>query len=76
MLLGPLQFNSTLRAWHLWWHRWSDRVFVVRSAVIGASALVMSLRMPGNGGVNQAARKIQLFSPAVAASLEPARGRS
>jgi predicted membrane protein DUF2306 len=37
MLLGPLQFNSTLRARHLRWHRWSGRV-VVSSAVIGASA--------------------------------------
>ena len=38
MLLGPLQFNSILRARHLWWHRWSSPVFVVSSAVIGASA--------------------------------------
>ena len=55
MLLGPLQFSSTIRARHLRWHRWSGRVFVVCGAVIGISALVMSLGMPAIGGFNQAA---------------------
>src|SRR5713101_9984213 len=55
MLLGPLQFSSTIRARHLRWHRWSGRVFVVCGAVIGISALVMSLGMPAIGGLNQAA---------------------
>jgi uncharacterized membrane protein len=55
MLLGPLQFNSTIRARHLRWHRWSGRVFVACGLVIGISALVMSFRMPAIGGVNQAA---------------------
>jgi len=55
MLLGPLQFSSTIRARHLRWHRWSGRVFVVCGVVIGISALVMSLGMPAIGGFNQAA---------------------
>jgi len=55
MLLGPLQFSSTIRARHLRWHRWSGRVFVVCGVVIGISALVMSLGMPAIGGINQAA---------------------
>jgi len=29
MVLGPLQFSSTIRARHLRWHRWSGHVFVV-----------------------------------------------
>jgi hypothetical protein len=55
MLLGPLQFSSTIRARYLRWHRWSGRVFVGCGFVIGISALVMSLGMPAIGGVNQAA---------------------
>ncbi|MGB7846358.1 MAG: DUF2306 domain-containing protein [Candidatus Acidiferrum sp.] len=55
MLLGPLQFSSTLRARHLQWHRWSGRIFVASGFVIGVSALVMSFGMPAIGGVNQAA---------------------
>jgi len=55
MLLGPLQFSSTIRARHLRWHRWSGRVFVTCGMVIGVSALVMSFGMPAIGGVNQAA---------------------
>jgi uncharacterized membrane protein len=55
MILGPLQFNSTLRARHSRWHRWSGRVFLICSGIIGVSALLMSLGMPAVGGVNQAA---------------------
>src|SRR5467141_1608602 len=58
MLLGPLQFSSTIRARHLRWHRWSGRVFVVCGFVIGISALVMSFGMPAIGGINQAAATI------------------
>jgi len=42
ILLGPLQFSSTIRARHLRSHRWSARVLVVCGVGIGASALVMS----------------------------------
>ena len=55
MLLGPLQFSSTIRARHLRWHRINGRIFVVCGVVIGISALVMSLGMPAIGGLNQAA---------------------
>ena len=55
MLLGPLQFSSTIRARHLRWHRISGRVFVICGVVIGISALVMSFGMPAIGGFNQAA---------------------
>jgi uncharacterized membrane protein len=55
MILGPLQFSSTIRARHLAWHRSSGRVFVVCGLVIGISALAMSFGMPSIGGVNQAA---------------------
>lgn len=54
MILGPLQFSSTLRARHLQWHRWSGRAFLICGAIIGISALVMSLGMPAIGGLNQA----------------------
>lgn len=55
IVLGPLQFNATLRARHLTWHRWSGRVFVICGVVVGITALVMSVAMPAIGGVNQAA---------------------
>src|SRR6267378_3964002 len=55
MVLGPLQFSSTIRARHLQWHRISGRIFVICGVVIGISALVMSLGMPAIGGFNQAA---------------------
>ena len=55
MLLGPLQFSSIIRARHLRWHRINGRIFVICGAVIGISALVMSLGMPAIGGLNQAA---------------------
>lgn len=55
MILGPLQFSSTIRARHLRWHRFSGRVFIICGLVIGISALVMSFGMPAIGGANQAA---------------------
>ena len=58
MLLGPLQFSSTIRARHLRWHRWSGRVFIGCGLIIGSSALVMSFTMKSIGGVNQAAATI------------------
>ncbi len=55
MILGPLQFSSTIRARHLRWHRLSGRVFVCCALIIGITALIMSFAMPAIGGVNQAA---------------------
>lgn len=54
MLLGPLQFSSTIRAHHFRWHRVSGRIFVFCGLVIGISALAMSFGMPAIGGFNQA----------------------
>ena len=54
MVLGPLQFSSRLRARHLHWHRWSGRVYLICSLIIGVSALVMSVAMPAIGGLSQA----------------------
>jgi Predicted membrane protein (DUF2306) len=58
MGLGPIQFSATLCARHLQWHRWSGRVYLVCSLIIGVSALVMSLAMPSIGGMTQAAATI------------------
>ena len=55
IVFGPLQFSSTFRRRHLRWHRRSGRILFLCGAVIGLSALVMSLAMPSIGGVNQAA---------------------
>jgi uncharacterized membrane protein len=54
MVLGPLQFSSTIRARHPRWHRASGRVFVVNGLIVGITALVMSFGMPAIGGLNQA----------------------
>jgi len=58
MILGPLQFSASIRARHLRWHRWSGRLFLLCSLIIGVSALVMSFTMHSIGGVNQAAATI------------------
>ena len=55
IVLGPLQFMSSIRNNHPQWHRWSGRIFLLCSSIIGVSALVMSFAMPAVGGVNQAA---------------------
>jgi uncharacterized membrane protein len=43
MLLGPLQFVRRLRAKYPQVHRWSGRVFLAESAVVGVSGLRMAL---------------------------------
>src|SRR5262249_2229088 len=48
-VFGPLQFSSTFRRRHLRWHRRSGRILFLCGAVIGLSALVMSLAMPSIG---------------------------
>jgi len=55
MILGPLQFSRTVRARHPKFHRVNGRIFLACAAIVGISALVMSLGMPAIGGVNQAA---------------------
>jgi len=58
MILGPLQFSSSIRARHLTWHRLSGRIFVTCGLIIGFSALLMSFTMESIGGINQAAATI------------------
>ena len=58
MILGPFQFNSTIRARYPRWHRVNGRIYLTCSLVIGISALVMGFGMPAIGGVNQAAATI------------------
>jgi uncharacterized membrane protein len=54
MILGPLQFMRRIRARYLRFHRWSGRVFVASSIVIGVTALIMGVVMP-LGGANETA---------------------
>ena len=44
MILGPLQFVRRLRTKHPAIHRWSGRVFLTVSAIIGITGLTMALR--------------------------------
>ena len=42
MLLGPLQFASRIRSKHPRFHRWSGRVFLAASGIVGVTGLVMA----------------------------------
>src|SRR5215468_2185413 len=44
MILGPLQFVRRLREKHPAVHRWTGRIFLTASAVLGVAGLVMALR--------------------------------
>ena len=54
MALMPLQFVERIRKRHIALHRWSGRLLLLLGAVIGASALIMSLTM-NIGGVSETA---------------------
>lgn len=54
MILGPFQLSAALRAGYPKFHRVNGRIFLACAAIVGISALVMSLGMPAIGGVNQA----------------------
>jgi uncharacterized membrane protein len=54
MVLGPLQFVPQIRARYIQFHRWSGRVFIIASVVIGVSALQMAFSM-SIGGANETA---------------------
>jgi len=43
MVLGPLQFVRSLRSKYPQFHRWSGRIFLVVSAVVGITGLTMAL---------------------------------
>jgi len=50
MVLGPLQFSSTVRRRWPAWHRWSGRVFVVCGFGVGLTSLWMNQFFPPVGG--------------------------
>ncbi len=52
MILGPLQFVRRIRSRALGFHRWSGRVFVISSLVIGVTGMIMGVVMP-IGGANE-----------------------
>src|SRR5438309_2865847 len=55
MVLGPLQFVRGLRAKHPAVHRWSGRIFLTASAVIGTTGLTMAARGTIGGADEKAA---------------------
>src|SRR5258706_2596117 len=55
MILGPLQFVKGLRAKHPEVHRWSGRIFLTASAVIGVTGLTMAARGTIGGADERAA---------------------
>jgi len=57
MVLGPLQFVRGLRAKHPAVHRWSGRIFLTASAVIGTTGLTMAAR----GAIGGADEKAAIF---------------
>src|SRR5260370_4504249 len=59
MVLGPLQFVRSLRSKHLQIHRWSGRIFLTASAVVGVTGLTLAFGKT-IGGVDEKAA-ITLF---------------
>src|SRR6266403_2130356 len=59
MVLGPLQFVRRLRSKYPWIHRWSGRIFLAASAVVGVTGLTMAFGKT-IGGVDEKAA-ITLF---------------
>jgi uncharacterized membrane protein len=59
MVLGPLQFVRSLRSKHPRFHRWSGRIFLTVSAVVGVTGLTMAFGKT-IGGVDEKAA-IALF---------------
>jgi len=55
MILGPLQFVKGLRAKHPEVHRWSGRIFLTASSVIGVTGLTMAARGTIGGADERAA---------------------
>jgi hypothetical protein len=67
MILGPLQFVGSLRANYPAYHRWSGRVFLAASAIVGTTGLAMSFGKT-IGGRDEKAATI-LFGTLFLASL-------
>jgi len=55
MILGPLQFVKGLRAKHPEVHRWSGRIFLTASSVVGVTGLAMAARGTIGGADERAA---------------------
>ncbi len=55
MVLGPIQLSAGIRRRNRRLHRVLGRVYVACAAIIGVTALVMSVAMPAIGGALQAA---------------------
>jgi hypothetical protein len=58
-MLGPLQFVRGLRANYPRWHRWSGRIFLTTSSVVGVTGLALAFGKT-IGGVDEKAA-ITLF---------------
>jgi len=52
MVLGPLQFVRGIRARRLAMHRWSGRIFIISSFLVGLSALILAFDI-GFGGPSE-----------------------
>jgi uncharacterized membrane protein len=61
MILGPLQFVRNLRSKYPQLHRWSGRIFLTASAVVGITGLTMAFGKT-IGGIDEKAA-ITLFGP-------------
>jgi hypothetical protein len=59
MILGPLQFVRRIRSEHAQFHRWSGRVFLTASAIVGITGLTMAFGKT-IGGIDEKAA-ITLF---------------
>jgi Predicted membrane protein (DUF2306) len=57
MILGPLQFVKRIRTKHPAVHRWSGRVFLLASAIVGVTGLAMSFGKT-IGGIDEKAATI------------------
>lgn len=68
LLLGPLQFISSLRARWPKLHRWTGRVFIVSGLITGITAIVINAIFPPVGGLFKSVA-VYIFSLALIASL-------
>lgn len=51
LVLGPLQFVSSIRARWPKFHRWSGRLFIVSGVVTAVTAITMNMVFPPVGGL-------------------------
>src|SRR6202048_305597 len=70
MLLGPLQFGSTIRARYLRWHRWSGRVFVAFGFFFGIFLGVIEFWDAGDRRVQSSRRDYSLRIILFAGTIE------